>query len=55
MAILGSATLLVPVMLSPASRIFYSYFYSGITALWVPPTAGRGLDHRSGLAPPKVY
>ena len=54
MAILGSATLLVLVMLSPASRI-PTNFYSGITALWVPPTAGRGLDHRSGLAPPKVY
>ena len=51
MAILGSPTLL---LFSPASRI-PSKFYFGITALWVPPTAGRGLDHRRRLAPPKVY
>ena len=52
MTILGSPTLLVPVRFSPASRIF---FYSSISILWVPPTAGRGLDHCRRLAPPKVY
>ena len=54
MATLGSARLLVPETLSPASRIT-STTYDAIAALSVPPTAGRGLDHCPRLAPPKVY